>query len=394
MKLWNSYAFFCNYARLDEFDPAKPHATASDMQDIDRWILSDLQLLIHQARESFEGYNVMAFCLEAEEFVDDKLSNWYIRRNRRRFWKGEKGKDKHAAYQTLYTVLKTLAQLFAPVVPFLARRCGEICALEKDPDSVHLCDYPQADEKLLDAELSQDMEALLDLVTLGSAARNAAKIKVRQPLAEIKVQSADEASRNALRRFGDQLCDELNIRKATLHEDGPLLTIEAKPNRKSLGPKAGARLQEICTAIEKLDTSGGLKFPMELSRPGEPFTLEVADVTVTYKAAEGWAGAAEKGTQVAVDTRLTPDLKRAGMAREVVRFVQDLRKNAGLQMEDRIALCLKSAAPELQQAIEAHRDYIASETLTTKWVDSFDASSANLEVKIEGAALTIGLKKV
>ena len=153
-------------------------------------------------------------------------------------------------------------------------------------------------------------------------------------------------------------------------------------------------MQEICTAIEKLDTSGGLKFPMELSLSGGPFTLEAADVMVTYKAAEGWAGAAEKGTQVAVDTRLTPDLKREGMAREVVRFVQDLRKNAGLQMEDRIGAVPKSAAPELQQAIEAHCDYIAAETLTRKWVDSFDASFANLEVKIEGAALTIGLTKV
>ena len=394
LKVWNSYAFFCNYARLDGFDPAKAQVPVAERPDIDRWILSDLQLLIKKARESFESYNVMAFCLEAERFIDDKLSNWYIRRNRRRFWKGEKGKDKDAAYQTLYTVLRNFTQLIAPVVPFLAEIMWRNLRLEKDPESVHLCDFPRADEKLLDAQLSQDMEALLDLVTLGSAARNAAKIKVRQPLAEIRVQPANDAGRNALRRFGDQLCDELNIRKATLHEGGPLLTIEAKPNRKSLGPKAGARLQEICAAIEKLDTSGGLKFPMELSLPGGPFTLEAADVAVTYKAAEGWAGAAEKGTQVAVDTRLTPDLKRAGMAREVVRFVQDLRKTAGLQMEDRIILCLKTDSPELQQAIDPHRDYIASETLTTKWVDSFDSSFANSDVKIEGAALTIALKEV
>jgi isoleucyl-tRNA synthetase len=336
----------------------------------------------------------MAFCLEAERFIDEKLSNWYIRRNRRRFWKGEKGKDKDAAYQTLYTVLKTFTQLIAPIVPFLAEVMWRNLRLQGDPESVHLGDYPQADEKLLDAQLSQDMEALFALVTLGSAARNAAKIKVRQPLGEIRVYADSDVIKSALRRFGDQLCDELNIRKAALHEGSALLSIEAKPNRKSLGPKAGARLLEICTSIEKLDTSGGLKFPMELSLPGGPFTLEAADVAVTYRAAEGWTGAAEKGTQVAVDTRLTPDLKRAGMAREVVRFVQDLRKNTGLQMEDRIALCLKTDSSELKQAIDAHRDYIAAETLTTKWADSVDTSFVSAEVKIEGAGLTIALRKV
>src|SRR5262245_25848865 len=390
LKLWNSYAFFCNYARLDGFDPSKPEVPAAERPDIDRWIISDLQLLIKKARESFESYNVMAFCLEAERFVDEKLSNWYIRRNRRRFWKGDKGKDKDAAYQTLYTVLKTFTQLCAPVIPFQADVMWRNLRMDTDSLSVHLCDYPQANEKLLDAQLSRDMEALLDLVTLGSAARNAARIRVRQPLAEIRVQPADEAGRNALQRFGDQLCDELNIRKAALHEGNSLLKIEVKPNRKSLGPKAGAHLQEICTAIEKLNPAS-LKFPMELPLASGPFTLEAADVILTYTAAEGWAGAADKGTQVAIDTRLTDDLKRAGLAREVVRCVQEQRKKAGLEMEDRIVLCLKTDSPELKQAIDSHRDYIAAETLTTNWADSLPNET---EVKIEGATLKIGLSKV
>ena len=159
----------------------------NDRPDIDRWILSDLQLLIRKARESFESFNVMAFCLEAERSSMTDLSNWYIRRNRRRFWKSEKGKDKQAAYQTLYTVLDNADAADRPGHAVPER--GDVAKSASGrttPESVHLCDYPQADESLIDAQLSQDMEALLDLVTLGSAARNTVKIKVRQPLAEIE----------------------------------------------------------------------------------------------------------------------------------------------------------------------------------------------------------------
>src|SRR5262245_55031130 len=193
LKLWNTYAFFCNYARIDGFDPAGPQVPVAERPDIDRWILSDLQLLIRKARESFEAFDVMAFCLECESFVDDRLSNWYVRRNRRRFWKSERGADKLAAYQTLYTVLTTLTKLIAPVVPFLAEETHQNRRQGSDPESVHLCDYPQADESLVDERLSADMQALLRLVTLGSAARNSVKIKVRQPLAELKVQPGTEA---------------------------------------------------------------------------------------------------------------------------------------------------------------------------------------------------------
>src|SRR5262249_18259108 len=144
IKLWNSYAFFCTYAPLDGFDPAAPQVPVKDRPDIDRWILSDLQKLILTARREFDDYDVMGFCLEAERFVDNKLSNWYIRRNRKRFWKSEKGSDKLAAYQTLYTVLVTMAKLFAPVMPFLTEAMYGNLAAKDDNDSVHLCDYPAA----------------------------------------------------------------------------------------------------------------------------------------------------------------------------------------------------------------------------------------------------------
>jgi len=209
--------FFCNYARPDGFDPTLSQVPLKDRPDIDRWILSDLQKLVALAHKSFQTFNAMAFCLEAERFVDDKLSNWYVRRNRRRFWKSEKGDDKDAAYQTLYEVLLTLTKLFAPVMPFLAETMYHnlVPGAQERGDSVHLCPYPEVNEALRDDTLSADMDALLDLVSLGSAARNTVKIKVRQPLAELKVQTSQESVRRAVERFGDQLCDELNIARVT-----------------------------------------------------------------------------------------------------------------------------------------------------------------------------------
>jgi isoleucyl-tRNA synthetase len=403
LKLWNTYAFFCNYARLDGFDPDAPEVPVVDRPDIDRWILSDLQLLIQKAHREFAQFNVMAFCLEAEQFVDDRLSNWYVRRNRRRFWKSEKSDDKQAAYQTLYAVLKTLAKLFAPVMPFLTDAMYRNLRSGADEvESLHLCDYPVADEKLIDADLSADMDALLRLVSLGSAARNTVKIKVRQPLAEMRVQPGDDRERRALERFAGQICEELNVKSVTLHTstNGPLLRYDVKPNPKVMGPKFGARLKEVQTHLASLnpaDSAAKLQSgqPIEWQTPDGPLFIELADVFVQSKAEEGWAGVADRGTQVAIDTRLTERLEQEGMARDVVRQVQELRKKAQLEMEDRIELFLGTENAKLQSAIEAFQSYIAAETLTTSWatqaLTGVDTHTAN--VKIEGAELVIQVRR-
>ncbi|MFL5241865.1 MAG: isoleucine--tRNA ligase [Gemmataceae bacterium] len=395
LKLWNTYAFFVNYARLDGFDPKARFVSANDRPDIDRWILSDLQLLIRKARESFESYNVMAFCLEAEKFVDDKLSNWYIRRNRRRFWKSEVGADKEAAYQTLYTVLTALIKLFAPIMPFLSEAMHQNL-VGKDA-SIHLGDFPKADETLIDEQLSADMEALLRLVSLGSAARNSVKIKVRQPLAEIRIQCNDEAERRAVLRFGDQIAEELNIKKVTLHvSEQPLLQTEIKPNMKALGPKFGSRLQEIKKLIESQASviAAALPSMVELTTSEGPVQLEATDFIIQHKAPEGWAGVVDRGTQVMVDARITELLALEGMARDITRQVQDLRKKAGLNMEDRIELWLQTDSELLKKAIEAHKDYIANEALTNFWPTRMEAEFAEAKVKIEGHELTIRLRKL
>ena len=408
LKLWNTYKFFCEYARLDNFDPGAPQVPVRDRPDLDRWILSDLQLLVRKARTSFEAFNVMAFCLETENFVDDRLSNWYVRRNRRRFWKSEHGTDKLAAYQTLYTVLVTVTKLLAPVMPFLSEsmyqnlvvRPGAAAAGE---ESVHLCGYPEPDTALLDEQLSADMDALLRLVSLGSAARNAVKIKVRQPLAELKVQPGEERDRRAVERFAEQLCEELNLKRVTLHApaQGPLLRPELKPNLKTLGVKYKADLQAVLAGMRAADpiavaalVAEGKSF--DLDCPGHfQATLEPADVFVSFSAPDGWAGVADRRTQVAVDTRITEELKREGLARDVVRQIQELRKQSGLEMEDRITLHLHTDAAELGKAIAAHHAYIAAETLTAQWSDVPLGDAAHTAtVKIDGQPLAITLRKV
>jgi isoleucyl-tRNA synthetase len=401
LKLWNTYAFFCNYARLDGFDPAAPPVPLSERPDIDRWILSDLQQLIGMARPAFETFNVMSFCLEAEKFVDDKLSNWYVRRNRRRFWKSEHGPDKQAAYQTLYAVLVTLAKLFAPVVPFLTESVYQNLRTADQPASVHLCDYPDVDPDTIDEDLSSDMDRLLDLVSLGSAARNSVKIKVRQPLAEIKIQPGNERDRRAVERFADQIAEELNVKRVTLHDParGPLLRQRVRVNPKTLGPKLGARLEQARRALAAADQA----LVAERLQTGQPFELDLADgavllgpgdLVVETEAPEGWAGVADRGTQVAIDTRIAEPLKREGMAREVVRHVQELRKKAGLEMQDRIVLHLQTDSPALQQAIAAYRDYICAETLATEWAThSLDGEAHQTSVKVDGHPLKIELRK-
>jgi isoleucyl-tRNA synthetase len=404
-KLWNTYAFFCNYARLDGFDPASEPIPLSQRPDIDRWILSDLQLLVETARRGYESYNVMEFCLAAEIYVADKLSNWYVRRNRRRFWKSEKTSDKLAAYQTLYTVLTTLTRLLAPIMPFMTEEVYQNleAAGEKQTGqfpSVHLCDFPTPDPSLIDSELSADMGALLRLVSLGLAARNSVRIKVRQPLAEMKIVPASEAERRAIARFAGQISEELNVKNVSLHDpgQGPLLLYQVKPNLKALGPRLGGRVKDAQQALAALDAAlvaekiqaGGL----EVSVGGERLALTQSDLLIHVKAPDGWGGLADGRTQVALDARVTDELAREGTAREIVRHIQELRKKSGLEIEDRIHLCLQSDSPAVREAIAVHQEYICGETLAVQLTDApLNGSAHKAVIKLQDQPVTIELRK-
>jgi len=349
---------------------------------------------------------VMAFCLAAEAFVAEKLSNWYVRRNRRRFWKSERSGDKLAAYQTLYSVLTTLIRLFAPLMPFLTEvmhqnlERGETEAVDRT-SSVHLANFPEADEPLIDAELSASMAALLRLVSLGSSVRNSVRIKVRQPLAELRIQPANDSERCAIERFAEQISEELNLKKVSLHDPalGSLLRHEVSPNLKTLGPKFGERVKEIQIALAALDPmslvaklqAGGA---VELACAGGPVVLNQNDILAKAKPPDGWAGLADYGTQMLLDVRITDELAREGMAREVVRHVQELRKKSGLEMEDRINLYFDTESLTLRRAIESHGSYISGETLAIELAHRpLDGDSHGTSVKVDGQPLTIQLRK-
>ena len=407
LKLWNSYAFFCNYARLDGFDPDAPIVRIQERPDIDRWILSDLQLLIGTARREFENYNVMAFCLAAETFVAEKLSNWYVRRNRRRFWKSERTEDKLAAYQTLYTVLTTVIRVCAPIMPFLTEVMYQ--NLEKTENkesseslSIHLCDFPKPDESLIDAELSADMEALLRLVSLGSSLRNSVKIKVRQPLSEMIIQPANDSERHAVERFSKQICEELNLKKVSLHDPGkgPLFCYDVSLNLKTVGPKFGGQVKEIQAALAALDPVLVAKKlqageEVELAIASGSVVINKDDILMKPKVPDSWAGLADYGTQLLLDATVTEELAGEGMAREIVRHVQELRKKSGLEMEDRIILYFGTESLAVQRAIEKHSSYISGETLALEWANQpLDGEAHSTNVKVDGQPLKIQLNKV
>jgi isoleucyl-tRNA synthetase len=411
LKLWNCYAFFANYARLDGFDPTAEPVPVKDRPKNDCWILADLQEVTRTARASFERYDVMSFCLDAERFVDDRLSNWYVRRNRDRFWSksaelDDAGKqDKLAAYQTLYTVLRDMCRLIAPVVPFLAETMWQNLRTDRDPESVHLCDYPASDENLDDPDLLLAMTCLLNLVNQAMGLRNQSRQKVRQPLASLTVRPSNPEERAALVMFADQLIQEINVKSLRIHDpkQGELLQWVKKPNPKLIRQRLADlglvnRYQEVW---EKITTGqyrdvGASGMPSDvqvtLSNPHSE-CIFLSSAIYQWAVPEGQVASVQRATQMLLDARITPELKAEGQARDVVRLVQDARKDAGLDVADKIELFV-GAAGELAAAVAAHRATIAAETQAVAWADAPPAGGYSAEKTLDGQPVTIGLRKV
>ena len=387
--LWNSYAFFVNYARLDEFDPTAATIPVADRPEIDRWILSNLQSVLQVAQEEMPKYNVAGFCAAAEGFLDD-LTNWYIRRNRRRFWRSKDASDtdKTAAYQTLYEVLVTLCKALAPTIPFISERMYQnlVGGLREKADtaseSVHLCEYPLPDKSLLDPTLNLRTSTAQLVVKLGHKLREEKTLRVRLPLAELKFACSTAEQRAAVEHLGDVIKEELNIKQVTSADNlDDLVSYSFKPNLKMLGPRHGKLLGVIRTELPKLDPailaplrSGG-SVTVELG--GEQIELGPDDVMVSTEQASDWSCADEDGIQIAISTVTTPELEREGMARDFVRQVQQLRKDADLPIQDRITVQFQSDGSEIATAVTEWADYIQNETLA----DSIQSGEAAVDVK-------------
>ena len=419
--LWNSYAFFVNYARLDEFDPNAKKIPVADRPEIDRWVLSNLQSVLKVAQDEMPNFNAAAFCKAAEDFLDD-LTNWYIRRNRRRFWRSRKVEgqeardeglidgwdaDKLAAYQTLYEVLVTLCKALAPFIPFLTERMyqnlvgatGEGQGASDAPQSVHLCEYPLPDQELLDPTLNARTATAQLVVKLGHKLREEKNLRVRLPLAELQFACASAEQREAIEHLGDVIREELNIKQISGADNlDDLVTYSFKPNLKTLGPRYGKLLGAIRNELPNLD--GALLAPLRsgesvtVTLGGEDIELGPDDVMVSTEQATDWSCADEAGIQIAISTVTTPELEREGMARDFVRQVQSLRKDHDLEIQDRITVEFSSDDPEAAAAISEWDSYIREETLADSITRIEEAPDKVEPAAIGGAKASIWISRV
>ena len=373
LPLWNSYAFFATYAALDRFDPSAPQnqMPLTERAVLDRWIISRLHQLIAEVRSALDDYAPDRAARAIERFTIDELSNWYIRRNRRRFWKSENDADKAAAYQTLYEILTTLAQLLAPFTPFLAEAIYQNLVRSVDlqaPESVHLTDFPVSRSDRIDESLSRDMDAVLEVVGAGHAARQEAAIKVRQPLPAVLVHTREPEMLESVLKLRDQILDELNVKSLRPMDDpGQYVSYTIRPNLRALGPRLGKRVNAVRHALAALDAGevaaraqAGTDILVDTDEGA--VTLQPSDVLVDTERLPGYAAAQGSRSTVVLDTTLTPALIEEGLARDFVRGIQDARKQAGYQINDTIEIRFV-ADPEVARAIEAHRGYVMTETL-------------------------------
>ncbi|PKO01934.1 MAG: isoleucine--tRNA ligase [Chloroflexi bacterium HGW-Chloroflexi-5] len=399
LTLWNTYSFFVTYANLDGWKPEKGAKVEYSL--LDQWLLSSLHTLVRDVTQALETYDVIGATRPIEQFVD-QLSNWYLRRSRRRFWKSGSDTDKQAAYATLYEALVTVSKLLAPTMPFIADELflNLVGSVEEGlPDSVHLMPWPEFDPARINEKLNRDMSLVMKLTSLGHAARNKANRKVRQPLSEaaFAVSTRDEAS--VLLEYADLLEDELNVKTVrSLNSASEAVSYALNPQPKQLGQKYGSRFPDIRKAVLALEPE---KFAQQLLAGesiavmvnGEELLLQPDEVEVRIQAREGYAVGAEGAYLAALVTDLTPELVQEGLAREFVRRVQDLRKTAELEIADRIVLYYK-ATPGLSEAIKSFSDYIQTETLTVELIaGEIPTDSVPFDDEFDNEKVSLGLKK-
>ena len=387
LTLWNTYAFCVLYANAGEVERRSLDETAGERTNLDRWALSRLQATVAIAIERLDDFDTTAAGRAIAAYVDE-LSNWYVRRSRRRFWDGDP-----AAFATLRACLVGVAKLLAPLVPFVADALYE--NLDASEPSVHLCAYPEPDAALRDAELESAMAVTREAVELGRAARAQAKLKLRQPLAEAVIVAADR-EREAIERFDDLVLDELNVKRLRfVSEADELGRWELKPNYRALGPRFGKQMPQAAAAVQALDASraaatlrdGG---SVGIAIDGHEHPLSADDVQLGLQPLEGYQVERAGTHAVALNLELDDGLRREGLAREVVHAVQAARKQAGLAVEDRIALRLGGDA-ELVDAARAHESYVAGETLASSL--AFGGPENGEPATIEGRELRIALER-
>ena len=389
--LFNTYKFFAPYANVDGFDPKAPQVPMDQRPVTDQWVLSALNTLVKGVTAEMDGYNPTRAARLIDSFVNDDLSNWYVRISRNRFWGKEMSQDKMAAYQTLYTCLTTVARLLAPFAPFYADQL--YLDLGGGKESVHLDTFPVADESLIKADLEACMKLAQKTTSMVQALRKKAKIKVRQPLQCILVPATDEEQRRQIETFSNIVLSETNVKELRFAEDeSGVLVKKVKPNFRTMGKKFGPLMKGVAAAvaqlsqqqITELERSGALSIEVE----GKPVTIDAADLDIISEDIPGWLVANEGSLTAALDIAITPELKSEGMARELINRIQNLRKDSGFEITDRIRVAVTPNA-EVEQALQGYGEYVKTQVLANAIVvedndgAEVDFDDFKLNIKVE-----------
>ena len=394
--LWNTYAFYILYADIDNFDPSQHKIEYDKLSVMDKWVLSKMNTMIKLADENLANYRIPEAAKAMQEFVDD-LSNWYVRRGRERYWAQGMSQDKINAYMTLYTAIVTLCKVAAPMVPFITEEIYQNMVRSVDKtaeESIHLCLYPEVDEKMIDKKLESDMDEVLDIVVLGRSARNGSNLKNRQPLSVMYV-SADHVLDSY---YTDIIRDELNVKDVKFADDvSDFVDYKFKPQLKTLGPKFGKNLGEIRNNLTELD---GHKAMAELESTGflkmtistGEITLAKEDLLIETQQKDGFFTLTEGGVTVALDTTLTDELIEEGFVREITSKIQTMRKDSGFEVMDHITVYL-SGNDKLAKLVEKNSDQISKDVLAQeiKYGENADNSK---EWDINGEKITLGVTKL
>ena len=396
LPLWNALAFLTTYAQIDGWEPTPEALHVAPSHPLDRWILSKLQSLIVQVRTHMDDYDLNKSVAPFVGFID-LLTNWYIRRSRRRFWKAEQGADKQAAYAVLYQVLLELSKIIAPFVPFIAEGIYRTLAHPSQPESVHLTNFPEPNETSRDLALEKQMELVLAAVSLGRALRTKHQLKIRQPLAKIFLVTRDPEAKAILKDMEDLITDELNIKTVQIAEnEEDLVTYSAKANFKLLGSKLGAKMKPVAQAIAQLDPASLVQLRdgqgLSLQVAGETVALQAEDVLLQRHEKQGLLVLTENNLTVALDTELTEALKQEGLAREFVNKVQNMRKAQNLEVMQQIHVRFQTTKT-VEEALMGFDPFIKTETLA-KTVEAAPAGAEAVQWDINGESCWIELELV
>ena len=373
--LYNTYSFFTLYTNIDGFSYEEADIPLKDRPEIDRWVLSELHTLIHKVDKFYAEYEPTRAARAISDFTQDYLSNWYVRLSRRRFWKGDYQTDKISAYQTLYTCMNTIAKLASPIAPFfmdkLYQDLNSVTGKETS-ESIHLSNFPVYDASFVDKSLERKMENAQIISSLVLSLRAKEKIKVRQPLQKIMIPVDSEQQKEEILAVADLIKNEVNIKEIQILDDASdILIKQIKPNFKTLGPKFGKDMRFIAAEVQKFNQEDINKIEKDknilLDLNGKNITLDISDVEISSKDIEGWLVANEGSLTVALDVTITQELRKEGVARELVNRIQNARKDKGLELADKIKLTVLNFE-NLQKSITDNKDYIMTETLTSELV--------------------------